>query len=127
MACSIRWANANGTQKIENTGPLNTKRMETVDEEFLDASLKFIDKAHRTTEAVLRVVELDPDARLYSPEEGVGREDWSGHLSRRHGRDTTGMSASCWTSSTSSVSPTTRSSCTSTDNGAEVCPGPMVG
>ncbi|HEX7978399.1 MAG TPA: arylsulfatase [Gemmatimonadaceae bacterium] len=40
------WANADGTQKIENTGPLNTKRMETVDEEFLDASLKFIDKAH---------------------------------------------------------------------------------
>ena len=39
------WANPDGTQKIENTGPLNTKRMETVDEEFLDASLKFIDKA----------------------------------------------------------------------------------
>ena len=40
------WANADGTQKIENTGPLTTKRMETVDEEFLDASLKFIEKAH---------------------------------------------------------------------------------
>jgi arylsulfatase len=39
------WANADGSQRIENTGPLNTKRMETVDEEFLDASLKFIDKA----------------------------------------------------------------------------------
>lgn len=39
------WANADGTQKIENTGPLTKKRMETVDEEFLDASLKFIDKA----------------------------------------------------------------------------------
>ena len=39
------WLNADGTQKIEDTGPLNTKRMETVDEEFLDASLKFIDKA----------------------------------------------------------------------------------
>jgi arylsulfatase len=39
------WANADGTQKIENTGALNTKRMETIDEEFLDASLKFIDKA----------------------------------------------------------------------------------
>ena len=32
--------------KIEDTGPLNKKRMETVDEEFLAASLKFIDKAH---------------------------------------------------------------------------------
>jgi arylsulfatase A-like enzyme len=41
------WANPDGTQKIENSGPLTTKRMETVDEEFLDASLKFIDKAVR--------------------------------------------------------------------------------
>src|SRR5215470_15159606 len=39
------WANADGTQKIENTGPLTMKRMETVDEEFLDGALKFIDKA----------------------------------------------------------------------------------
>jgi arylsulfatase A-like enzyme len=39
------WASPDGTQRIENTGPLDTKRMETVDEEFLDASLKFIDKA----------------------------------------------------------------------------------
>jgi arylsulfatase len=35
-----------GKQKIENTGPLTTKRMETVDEEFLDGALKFIDKSH---------------------------------------------------------------------------------
>jgi arylsulfatase len=33
------WANPDGTQRIENTGSLNTKRMETVDEEFLKASL----------------------------------------------------------------------------------------
>ncbi|MEW6439812.1 MAG: arylsulfatase [bacterium] len=32
--------------KVENTGPLTTKRMETVDEEFLKASLDFIDRAH---------------------------------------------------------------------------------
>ncbi len=32
--------------KIEDSGPLTKKRMETVDEEFLAASLKFIDKAH---------------------------------------------------------------------------------
>jgi arylsulfatase len=40
------WANPDGTQKIENTGPLTTKRMETIDEEFLAASLQFIDKTH---------------------------------------------------------------------------------
>ena len=39
------WANPDGTQKIENTGPLTTQRMETVDEEFLDASFKFIETA----------------------------------------------------------------------------------
>ncbi len=33
--------------KIEDTGPLTRKRMETVDQEFTDASLKFMDKAHR--------------------------------------------------------------------------------
>jgi arylsulfatase len=41
------WANADGTQRIENTGPLTMKRMETVDEEFLAASLDFIDRQHR--------------------------------------------------------------------------------
>ena len=32
--------------KVEDSGPLTRKRMETVDEEFLAAALKFIDKAH---------------------------------------------------------------------------------
>jgi arylsulfatase len=41
------WAQPDGSQKIENTGPLNTKRMETIDEEFLDATMKFMDKAHK--------------------------------------------------------------------------------
>lgn len=34
-----------GKQKIEDAGPLNPKRMETVDDEILDLTLKFIDKA----------------------------------------------------------------------------------
>lgn len=37
------WANADGTQKIEDTGPLNVARMPTIDEEFLAATKKFID------------------------------------------------------------------------------------
>ncbi len=36
-----------GKQIIENTGPLDTKRMETVDEEFLGAALDFIDQKQR--------------------------------------------------------------------------------
>ena len=39
------WANPDGTQKIEDTGSLTVKRMETVDGEFLDASMKFMDAA----------------------------------------------------------------------------------
>jgi len=33
--------------RIEDTGPLNTKRMETVDEEFLGAAKDFIDRQHK--------------------------------------------------------------------------------
>ena len=36
-----------GKQTIEDTGPLTKKRMETVDEEFLNASLDFIDRQHK--------------------------------------------------------------------------------
>ena len=38
-------ASADG--KIEDTGPLTRKRMETVDEEFLKAALDFIDRSHQ--------------------------------------------------------------------------------
>jgi arylsulfatase len=36
------WANADGTQTIEDTGPLTRKRMETADDEFVDAAEDFI-------------------------------------------------------------------------------------
>ncbi len=39
------WMNKDGTQKVDNTGPLTTKRMETIDEEFLDASVNFMERA----------------------------------------------------------------------------------
>ncbi len=38
------WANADGTQKIESTGPLTIKRMETIDEEVTNASLDYLEK-----------------------------------------------------------------------------------
>jgi arylsulfatase len=38
------WANGDGTQRIEDTGPLTRKRMETVDEEFRDAAVDFIQR-----------------------------------------------------------------------------------
>ena len=38
------WANPDGTQKIESTGPLNTKRMETIDEEVTKEALRFMEE-----------------------------------------------------------------------------------
>jgi arylsulfatase len=40
------WANGDGTQRIEDTGPLTKKRMETVDDEFLAAARDFIKRQH---------------------------------------------------------------------------------
>jgi arylsulfatase len=39
------WATGNGTQRIEDTGPLTKKRMETVDDETSDAAVRFIREA----------------------------------------------------------------------------------
>ena len=41
------WAQADGTQKIEDTGPLTKKRMETVDDETSDAAIDFIKRMHK--------------------------------------------------------------------------------
>jgi arylsulfatase A-like enzyme len=40
------WANENGTQRIEDTGPLDRKRMETADDDFVDAAGDFIRRQH---------------------------------------------------------------------------------
>ncbi len=40
------WADGDGGQKIENTGPLTKKRMETIDDEVTEHALRFIDEAH---------------------------------------------------------------------------------
>ncbi|WP_242588282.1 sulfatase-like hydrolase/transferase [Corallococcus macrosporus] len=40
-------ADGKGGQKVEDTGPLTKKRMETVDEEFLVATLDFIERAQQ--------------------------------------------------------------------------------
>ena len=40
------WADPDGTQRIEDTGPLTRKRMETCDEEFRDAAVDFIRRQH---------------------------------------------------------------------------------
>jgi len=41
------WADGKGGQKIEDTGALTKKRMETIDDEVTAGALAFIDKAHK--------------------------------------------------------------------------------
>ena len=80
------WANADGTQKIENTGPLTKKRMETVDEEFLDASLKFIEKAAKDDKPFFcwfNSTRMHIFTHLKKESQGV---TGLGRVSRRHGR-----------------------------------------
>jgi arylsulfatase A-like enzyme len=40
------WANEDGSQRIEDTGPLTKKRMETVDDETSDRAIQFIRESH---------------------------------------------------------------------------------
>src|SRR6476661_115531 len=40
------WADGKGGQRIEDTGPLTKKRMETIDDEVTEKALDFIDRAH---------------------------------------------------------------------------------
>jgi arylsulfatase A-like enzyme len=40
------WANEDGTQRIEDTGPLTRKRMETIDDEVLAGAIDFIERQH---------------------------------------------------------------------------------
>ena len=74
-----------GKQSCTDTGPLTKKRMETVDEEFLDATLDFIDRANRDKKpffAWFNSTRMHIWTRL-KPE--VAGKDRTRPLSRRHG------------------------------------------
>ena len=58
---------------IENTGPLDTKRMETVDEEFIGAAIDFIDRKHKAEHAVVLLLQPDAHACLDASEAGSPR------------------------------------------------------
>ena len=59
------WADGKGGQKIENTGPLTKKRMETCDDEFMARGRRSSSKPpRRCWRAVLRVVQHVAHARL---------------------------------------------------------------
>src|SRR5262249_48763029 len=43
------WANPDGTQKIENTGPLTRKRMETIDDEIVAAAVDWVKRQQKAS------------------------------------------------------------------------------
>ena len=102
------WANPDGTQKIELTGPLTKKRMETVDDEFTKEALRFMTDAKKATSR--------------SSSGGTPRGCTSGRTSARNGKarpasafiptacsSMIATSACCSTSSRNSASKTTPS------------------
>ena len=48
--------------RIEDTGPLTKKRMETIDDDVTDRTIAFIEEAHADDTTLLRLVEFDPYA-----------------------------------------------------------------
>ena len=61
-----RWGKI-GKQRVEDAGTLYPKRMETVDDEILDYTLKFIRQGAHRQEAVLCLAQSDADARHHAP------------------------------------------------------------
>ena len=79
------WAMADGTQKVEDTGPLTKKRMETVDEEVTKSALAFIDKAHKDGKPFFVWWNSTRMHIFTHLKPKIRRQDWSRHLCRRHG------------------------------------------
>ena len=68
------WANGDGTQRFEDTGPLTRKRMETVDEEFLGEAQRFIrDAAEDGSPFFVWFNTTHMHFRTHTPEESKGQ------------------------------------------------------
>jgi arylsulfatase len=67
-------ANADGTQEIEDTGPLTKKRMETIDDEIIDGAVDFIGRKHADgTPFFLWVNTTHMHFRTHTKPESVGQ------------------------------------------------------
>ena len=62
-----------GKQRIEDTGPLTKKRMETIDDEMLEHGHRLHRAPARRRHAVLRLDQHDPHALPHAPEAGERR------------------------------------------------------
>ena len=108
------WANEDGTQRIEDTGPLTKERMKTIDDEVVPEALRFMTDAKDADDAVLRVAQHHAHAL---PHARQGRQPWQGRplavgVPRHDVRPRRAGGHACSTSSTTTAWPRTRSSST---------------
>ena len=71
--------------RIEDTGPLTKKRMETIDDEVTEHAIRVYQEGPRRGQALLCLVELDPHALPHPHPQRSGGHQRSGLLQRRHG------------------------------------------
>jgi arylsulfatase len=68
------WANPDGTQRIEDTGPLTRRRMQTVDDEFVAGALDFMERKRRENQPMfLWINATRMHFRTHVPENYRGR------------------------------------------------------
>ena len=120
------WANPDGTQKIESTGPLGKKRMETIDEEVTKATLDYLEKAKKSDKPFFlwwNSTRMHIHTHLKT---GVARARPASASIPTAWSSTTRWSARSSTSSRSSASRTTPSSCTPPTTARRWPAGPMA-
>ncbi len=67
------YADGKGGQKIEDTGPLTKKRMETIDDEIVNATIDFLEKQHKAGKPVFLWINFTHmHFRTYVKPESVG-------------------------------------------------------
>jgi arylsulfatase A-like enzyme len=71
--------------KIEDTGPLTVKRMETIDDEFTDAAIAWMDKQAKAGKPFFCYYNSTRNAYLYSPQTAIRRQNGIWHGGRRNG------------------------------------------
>ena len=79
-----RWGRV-GKQTIKDTGPLTSKRMETIEDDLLARSLDHIEKAHKAGKPFFLLAQLDPQPRLDSPRRQVEEQNRVWRVCRRDG------------------------------------------
>ena len=90
------WANGDGTQRIEDTGPLTKERMKTIDDEVVPEALRFMTDAKDERHPVLRVAEHHAHAL---PHARQGRQPRQGRAAGSRSTTTRCATTTSWSAS----------------------------